>query len=70
MNDEIGSVVPRDGIICVYNRQGHPLCTIVGERSQPNQGLVGYTSGSFSVRRGTLVYIYDSKGQQISTVNA
>jgi hypothetical protein len=70
MNEEIGTVVPRGNHLYVYNKQGQQLCTIGGESSQPNQGLIGFTSSSVSVKRNNLIYIYNAKGQQISTVGA
>ncbi len=29
--------------------------------------LLGYTSGSFSIKRGTTIYTYDERGRQISS---
>ena len=53
----IGTVTQRGNMIYVYDDRGHLKFTQSGE-------LVGYTSGTVSVRRSnsSLTYVYDENG--------
>lgn len=53
----IGTVTQRGSMVYVYDEHGHLKFTQSGE-------LVGYTSGTVTVRRGSgsLVYVYDENG--------
>lgn len=52
----IGTVKQSGSLIYVYDERGHIKYTQSGE-------LMGYTSGSVSVRRGgSTIYVYDENG--------
>ncbi len=58
----IGTVTQRGNMIYIYDERGHLKFTQSGE-------LVGYTSGTVTVRRGggSLVYVYDENGHHCFT---
>ena len=58
----IATVVQRGASFSAINDKGSVLFTITGGT------LVGYTSGSVSIRRGSSVTTYNEKGSVISTI--
>ncbi len=59
----IGTVIKRDSTIYVYSEAGSIICTKTGGE------VIGYTSSSFSIKKGNSVYIFNSKGSILSTIH-
>ena len=66
---EIASAVERSGLVYLYGERGQLLATVPAG-SGPDDGLIGFTSHSVSVRRGLMVYLYDARGRLTGTVPA
>jgi hypothetical protein len=62
----IGSVTQRGNVAVIYDEAGRQLSMIqVG--FGPNDGLLGYTGSSVSLRFGAMILTYDARGRQISS---
>jgi hypothetical protein len=62
----IGSVTLRGNVALVYDELGRQLSTIpVGFGA--NDGLLGYTGSSMSLRFGAMILTYDAQGRQIGS---
>lgn len=60
----IGSAVQRGTYVYVKDERGRDLCQLQAG-SGPNDGLLGYTGTTVSIRRGNNVYTYSDKGRNI-----
>jgi len=56
-------------IVRTFNYLARQNATLNGG-SGPKDGLVGFTSSTVGVRRGSTIYVYNANGHTISTVNA
>lgn len=65
----ITTVVQRGYHVYVYDEKSRQTA-IIPAGNGPNEGLMGYTGSSVSIRRGAFVYIYDGNGQQTGAVPA
>ena len=65
----IGMAVQKGGIVYVYDEKGRELAT-KGAGMGKNDGLKGYTSGTFTVQIGNILYTYNEKGGEVSTTSA
>lgn len=62
----IGSFTQRGNVAMVYDEPGRQLSMIpVG--FGPNDGLLGYTGSSVSLRFGAMILTYDARGRQIGS---
>jgi hypothetical protein len=61
----IGSAVQRGAYVYVRDERGRELCQLQAGKG-PNDGLLGYTGTTISIRRGNNVYVYSEKGRNIS----
>lgn len=64
----IASVIERGGFVYVYDLNGVSITTIPSGNDK-NDGLVGYTSGTVSIRRGNFIYTYDESGRALSSIS-
>ena len=63
----IGNVIDRGGQLFIYDQNGRHIRTSgIG----PNCYLTGYTSSTYSVRNGNVIYTYNVQGRQISNASA
>jgi hypothetical protein len=60
----IGSAIERGSYICVYDEHGITLFS-KARGSGPNDGLLGFTGTTVTVRFGSIIYTYDEKGMTI-----
>lgn len=61
----IASVVQRGSSVVIINEDGKQTASLyVGD------GVQGYTSNTVSIRMGSMIYIYDEKGNQKGSVGA
>jgi hypothetical protein len=65
----ISLAVQRGNTVFVYGEQGQMLSTIMGG-TEPQDGVLGYTSSTVTVRRGNTLFIYNEKGNLLSTTYA
>jgi len=65
----IGSAVQRGRNVFLYDDQGRQTA-VLDAGLGPEDGLVGYTSRTVSIRRGNVVITYDEQGIQVSVVDA
>lgn len=65
----IASVVQRGGSVHVYNEKGQVLSVLLAGAGK-NDGLVGYTGSSVSIRKGGSIYTYNEKGQILTVTLA
>ena len=66
---EIATAIERAGMVYLYDEDGRLLATVPAG-SGPDDGLIGFTSHTVSVRRGLMVYVYDVGGRLTGTVPA
>ncbi len=66
----IGSVVQQGNTVIIRDERGRQLGMIFAMKSQPSDGLIGYTGSTVSVRKGSNVITYDERGQQLGTAFA
>jgi len=66
---EIASAIERSGTVYIYDLKGHLLAT-VSAGNGPDDGLIGFTGRSVSVRRGIMIYVYDARGRLTGTAPA
>ncbi len=57
----IGSVQQRGEFVYVFDQQGRRLFTL-SAGNEPNDGLLGYTSSSITIRRGYFIYVHNADG--------
>lgn len=55
----IGNAVQRGSFVYIYDEKGRQLRSLASG-SGPNDGLVGYTGGTVSIRRGSFDLAYDT----------
>jgi hypothetical protein len=60
----IGSAIERGSLICVYDEHGHTLFQ-KARGSGANDGLLGFTSSTVTVRFGSVIHTYDEHGMTI-----
>jgi hypothetical protein len=60
----IGSAIERDSFIFVFNEHGQTLFSKV-RGNGPNDGLLGFTGSTVTVRFGSVIYTYDQRGTTI-----
>jgi tRNA A58 N-methylase Trm61 len=58
---EIASALWRTGTVYTYDKNGRTIATARGD------SLLGYTSSSFTVKRGDTAYVFDTNGRTISS---
>jgi len=60
----IGSALERGSLIVVYDEKGMSLFS-KSKGSGPQDGLLGFTGSTVTVRHGSVVYTFDVKGMTI-----
>jgi hypothetical protein len=60
----IGSALERGSLICVYDEDGRTLFQ-KSRGSGPDDGLLGFTGSTVTVRFGSIIYTYDEDGQTV-----
>ena len=60
----IGSALERGSLIVVYDDKGMSLFS-KEKGSGPQDGLIGFTGSTVTVRHGSVVYTFDVKGMTI-----
>ena len=60
----IGSALERGSLIVVYDEKGMSLFS-KSKGSGPQDGLIGFTGSTVTVRHGSVVYTFDVKGMTI-----
>jgi DNA invertase Pin-like site-specific DNA recombinase len=65
----IGSAVEGGSLIYVYDERGMMLFT-KARGSGPNDGLLGFTGATVTMRSGSVVYTYNEKGMMLYTKGA
>lgn len=60
----IGSALERGSLICVYDEHGTTLFQ-KAKGNAANDGLVGFTGSTVTVRFGSIIYTYDAHGTTI-----
>ena len=65
----IGSAVEGGSLIYVYDERGMTLFT-KARGSGPNDGLLGFTGATVTIRSGSVVYTYNEKGMMLYTKGA
>ena len=58
----IGSAIERGSQVFVYNEHGHMLFS-KPKGSAPEDGLLGFTGASVTVRSGSVVFVYGLQGE-------
>jgi hypothetical protein len=60
----IGSAIERGSLICVYDEHGTTLFQkAIGNGA--NDGLIGFTGSTVTVRLGSIIATYDEKGMTL-----
>ena len=62
----IGSAIQKGTSVSIFNENGKPLA-IIHCGNGPEDGLVGYTSTTITLRRGSTLQICDEKGRVKNT---
>ena len=57
----IGSAIERDSCIFVFDERGQTLF-LKARGNGPNDGLLGFTGSTVTVRFGSVIYTYDQRG--------
>ena len=60
----IGSAIERGSLICAFDEHGMTLFA-KGKGSGPNDGLLGFSGSTVTVRFGSIIYTYDEKGMTL-----
>jgi hypothetical protein len=60
----IGSALERGSLIAVYDEKGMSLFS-KAKGSGPQDGLLGFTGSTVTVRFGSIVYTYGERGQTV-----
>ena len=60
----IGSVIERGSFIFAYDQHGRTLFS-KARGSGPEDGLLGFSSSTVTVRYGSIIYTYDERGMTI-----
>jgi len=60
----IGSAIERESAIFVYDEDGHVLYSKARGNGR-NDGLLGFTGSTITVRFGSVIYTYDEHGTTI-----
>jgi hypothetical protein len=60
----IGSAIERGSLIVVFDQHGTTLFS-KANGSGPNDGLLGFTGSTVTVRFGSVIYTYDERGMTI-----
>ena len=60
----IGSAIERGSIIYVYDEHGRTLFS-KSRGNGPDDGLLGFTGSTVTMRYGSIVYTYDENGMTI-----
>jgi hypothetical protein len=62
----IGSAVERGSQVFVYDERGQMLFS-KPKGAGPNDGLLGFTGSSVTIRAGSVTYVYGERGQMLYT---
>jgi hypothetical protein len=65
----IGSAVERGSLIFVFDEDGRTLFS-KAKGSGPDDGLLGFSSSSITVRFGPVIYTYDEDGYTLNAESA
>jgi hypothetical protein len=65
----IGSALERGSLIVVYDEKGMSLFS-KAKGSGPQDGLLGFTGSTVTVRFGSVVYTYDAHGLTVYAMTA
>ena len=60
----IGSAIERGPLICAFDEHGMTLFS-KAKGSGPNDGLLGFSGSTVTVRFGSIIYTYDEKGMTL-----
>jgi hypothetical protein len=60
----IGSALERGALIVVYDEKGMSLFS-KAKGSGPQDGLLGFTGSTVTVRFGSVIYTYGERGQTV-----
>ena len=60
----IGSAIERGSLICAFDEHGMTLFS-KAKGSGPNDGLLGFSGSTVTVRFGSIIYTYDEKGMTL-----
>ena len=60
----IGSALEHGSLIVVYDEKGMSLFS-KSKGSGPQDGLLGFTGSTITVRHGSVIYTFDAKGTTI-----
>ena len=60
----IGSALERGSLICAFDEHGMTLFS-KAKGSGPNDGLLGFSGSTVTVRFGSIIYTYDEKGMTL-----
>ena len=60
----IGSAMERGSLIVVYDEKGMSLFS-KAKGSGPQDGLLGFTGSTVTVRFGSVIYTYGERGQTV-----
>ena len=60
----IGSAIERGSLICAFDEHGMTLFS-KAKGSGPNDGLLGFSGSTVTVRFGSTIYTYDEKGMTL-----
>jgi hypothetical protein len=61
----IGSAIERGSLICAFDEHGMTLFS-KAKGSGPNDGLLGFSGSTVTVRFGSTIYTYDEKGMTLT----
>lgn len=65
----IGNAVQRGSLVYAYDEHNRLIFTR-SSGNGPHDGLKGYTSRTLNIRIGSMIYTYDARGKEISSVPA
>jgi hypothetical protein len=65
----IGSALERGSLIVVYDEKGMSLFS-KAKGSGPQDGLLGFTGSTVTVRFGSVIYTYGANGQTVYAKSA
>jgi hypothetical protein len=61
----IGNAIEKSSFVYVYDEKGKQLFAKPSGNA-PDDGLMGYTATTVSIRRSAYIYTFDDKGRQVS----
>jgi hypothetical protein len=66
---DIAIAVQHGPIVRVYDEKGIPLASI-SSSDRPNEGLLGFTSNTVTIKRNGVITVYNEKGVPINSFSA